>query len=179
VTTGAGPSSRITFDKLVGEAKGKYGSWPSGPRPNQEAVLRVVEEGSDRVAILATGAGKTLCYALPAAAVKATCKMVTLVFTMLRALIVQQVAQLNEKFGAGFAAHSLSSEPSPAKANDETRTKPDRLLSSSTFAETQRTTLVAGLPSSASIGAAITAESPKSKAPLPPDVAHDRTAHPF
>ncbi|KAJ1445800.1 hypothetical protein M885DRAFT_578621 [Pelagophyceae sp. CCMP2097] len=72
VTTGAGPSSRITFDKLVGEAKGKYGSWPSGPRPNQEAVLRVVEEGSDRVAILATGAGKTLCYALPAAAVKAT-----------------------------------------------------------------------------------------------------------
>jgi hypothetical protein len=96
VTTGAGPPSRTTFDKLVAEATVNYRPWPSAPRPYQEAVLRA-EEGFDCVAILTTGAGKTLCFALPA----------------------------------------------------------------------QRTTLVAPTPSSASIGAAITADSPKSKAPLP------------
>mmetsp|Transcript_28597 Transcript_28597/g.98698 ORF Transcript_28597/g.98698 Transcript_28597/m.98698 type:complete len:128 (+) Transcript_28597:678-1061(+) len=74
--------------------------------------------------------------------------MVTVVFTMLRALIVHQVAQLNKAFGLGFAAYSLSSEPGLAKADDELDDRGD--------------------DDGVIVLEAITAESPKSKAPLPP-----------
>jgi hypothetical protein len=80
-TSGDAPA-RTTFDAFVAAAKPTYGTWPSAPRPNQEAVLLAVEEGSDCVAILATGLGKTLCFALPAAAAKAKDNMVTVVITM-------------------------------------------------------------------------------------------------
>jgi RecQ family ATP-dependent DNA helicase len=62
-------------------------------RPGQESVCRAVFEGRDVLVVMPTGAGKSLCYQLPAIARAGT----ALVISPLIALMEDQVAKLNEK----------------------------------------------------------------------------------
>ncbi len=59
-------------------------------RPNQEAVCRAVTEGRDALLVMPTGAGKSLCYQLPAIARGGT----ALVVSPLIALMDDQAAKL-------------------------------------------------------------------------------------
>jgi RecQ family ATP-dependent DNA helicase len=59
-------------------------------RANQEAVCRAAVEGSDLLLVMPTGAGKSLCYQLPAIALGGT----ALVISPLIALMEDQVAKL-------------------------------------------------------------------------------------
>jgi len=63
-------------------------------RPHQEAVCRAVTEGSDVLLVMPTGAGKSLCYQLPALARGGT----ALVVSPLISLMEDQVAKL-QAFG--------------------------------------------------------------------------------
>src|SRR5689334_9846294 len=59
-------------------------------RPHQEDVCRAVAAGEDALVVMPTGAGKSLCYQLPAIARGGT----TLVISPLVALIEDQVYRL-------------------------------------------------------------------------------------
>ncbi|HME82422.1 MAG TPA: RecQ family ATP-dependent DNA helicase [Candidatus Eremiobacteraceae bacterium] len=61
-------------------------------QPGQEEVIRRVLEGKDTLAILATGAGKSLCYQLPALLLPGT----TVVVSPLIALMKDQIDMLAE-----------------------------------------------------------------------------------
>jgi ATP-dependent DNA helicase RecQ len=61
-------------------------------RPGQEDVIRSVMEGRDTLVILSTGAGKSLCYQLPALHLKGT----TVIVSPLIALMKDQVGKLRE-----------------------------------------------------------------------------------
>jgi len=71
-------------------------------RPGQEAVCRAVFEGQDVLVVMPTGAGKSLCYQLPAVARGGT----ALVISPLIALMEDQVAKLNEKGLCADRIHS-------------------------------------------------------------------------
>jgi len=58
--------------------------------PGQEEVIRRVLEGANTLAILATGAGKSLCYQLPAMLLPGT----TIVVSPLIALMKDQIDML-------------------------------------------------------------------------------------
>jgi ATP-dependent DNA helicase RecQ len=75
-------------------------------RPGQEAVIDAVLEGRDTLAVLPTGAGKSLCYQLPTRILGG----LTLVISPLIALMKDQVDSLNE---TGIAATFLNSSLSP------------------------------------------------------------------
>jgi ATP-dependent DNA helicase RecQ len=60
--------------------------------PGQEEVITRVMEGKDTLAILATGAGKSLCYQLPAMLLPGT----TVVVSPLIALMKDQLDMLAE-----------------------------------------------------------------------------------
>jgi RecQ family ATP-dependent DNA helicase len=62
-------------------------------RPGQEEVCRAVHTGRDALVVMPTGAGKSLCYQLPALARGGT----ALVISPLIALMEDQVAKLREK----------------------------------------------------------------------------------
>ena len=70
--------------------KGTFGL--SSFRPGQEEVIRHVVEGRDAVAIMPTGAGKSLCYQLPALHLPGT----TVVVSPLIALMKDQTDKLTE-----------------------------------------------------------------------------------
>ena len=70
--------------------KGTFGL--SSFRPGQEEVIRHVVEGRDTVAIMPTGAGKSLCYQLPALHLPGT----TVVVSPLIALMKDQTDKLAE-----------------------------------------------------------------------------------
>ncbi len=70
--------------------KGTFGL--SSFRPGQEEVIRHVVEGRDTVAIMPTGAGKSLCYQLPALHLPGT----TIVVSPLIALMKDQTDKLAE-----------------------------------------------------------------------------------
>ena len=63
----------------------------AGFRANQEAVCRAAIEGRDLLLVMPTGAGKSLCYQLPAIALGGT----ALVISPLIALMEDQVAKLS------------------------------------------------------------------------------------
>src|ERR1700709_836530 len=71
-------------------------------RTNQEAVCRAATDGRDVLLVMPTGAGKSLCYQLPAIARGGT----TLVISPLIALMEDQVAKLQER---GFAVERIHS----------------------------------------------------------------------
>jgi ATP-dependent DNA helicase RecQ len=76
---------------LVGLLRTTFGF--SGFRENQEAVCRSVTEGRDVLLVMPTGAGKSLCYQLPAVARGGT----ALVVSPLIALMDDQAGKLTEK----------------------------------------------------------------------------------
>ena len=71
-------------------------------RPGQEAVIRSVVSGTDTIAVMPTGAGKSLCYQLPAMHLPGT----TVVVSPLIALMKDQCDKLNE---LGMAARQINS----------------------------------------------------------------------
>jgi ATP-dependent DNA helicase RecQ len=71
-------------------------------RPGQEDVIRSVMEGRNTLAVMPTGAGKSLCYQLPALHLPGT----TLVVSPLIALMKDQVDKLA---GAGLDASQVNS----------------------------------------------------------------------
>ncbi|PKA11134.1 ATP-dependent DNA helicase RecQ [Leptospira meyeri] len=82
---------RVTLD-LRSELKTKFGF--SEFRPGQEEAIRSVLDGKDTLAILPTGAGKSLIYQLPAAIQK---NKLTLVISPLIALMKDQTESLLAK----------------------------------------------------------------------------------
>ncbi|MCF6273139.1 MAG: DNA helicase RecQ [Rhodobacteraceae bacterium] len=74
----------------------------SGFRPGQQEIVDAVSRGDDVLAILPTGAGKSLCFQLPALMRNG----VTVVISPLIALMRDQVASLQQ---AGVAAGALTS----------------------------------------------------------------------
>ena len=71
-------------------------------RPGQQAVIQSVMSGHDTLAIMPTGAGKSLCYQLPAVHLPGT----TVVVSPLIALMKDQCDKLNE---LGVAARQVNS----------------------------------------------------------------------
>ena len=71
-------------------------------RPGQEEVIRSVVSGRDTIAVMPTGAGKSLCYQLPALHLPGT----TIVVSPLIALMKDQCDKLNE---LGVAARQINS----------------------------------------------------------------------
>src|SRR5437016_11117448 len=77
-------------------------------RPGQEEIGRAVLDGENVLAVMPTGAGKSLCYQLPAI----TRPGLTLVVSPLIALMRDQVRALT---AAGVAAGSLNSSNDPSE----------------------------------------------------------------
>jgi ATP-dependent DNA helicase RecQ len=71
-------------------------------RPGQAEVIRLVLEGKNTLAIMPTGAGKSLCYQLPALHIPGT----TVIISPLISLMKDQVDKLE---GAGIEASQLNS----------------------------------------------------------------------
>src|SRR5882724_5093430 len=71
-------------------------------RPLQEDIMRSILAGSDTLALLPTGAGKSLCYQVPALAQEGLC----LVVSPLIALMKDQVETLRKKGITAFSIYS-------------------------------------------------------------------------
>jgi ATP-dependent DNA helicase RecQ len=80
-------------------------------RDGQEEVVRAVAAGEDTLVVMPTGAGKSLCYQLPALAIDGA----TLVVSPLIALMKDQVDSLQAR---GIAATCINSSVSPADRRD-------------------------------------------------------------
>ena len=80
-------------------------------RPGQESVINAVLEGRDILAVMPTGAGKSLCYQVPAMLLSG----ITLVISPLISLMQDQVKALNE---AGVDAAFINSSLSEKELND-------------------------------------------------------------
>lgn len=80
-------------------------------RPGQEEVIRSVLEGCDTLAVMPTGAGKSLCYQLPALHLAGT----TVIVSPLISLMKDQVDKLGE---AGVDAAQLNSSLSLRERNE-------------------------------------------------------------
>lgn len=87
-------------DELSFELKAHFGL--DAFRPGQREVIAAVLSGRNTVAVMPTGAGKSLCYQLPAMVLKG----VTVVVSPLIALMHDQVDQLNAR---GIAATFINS----------------------------------------------------------------------
>ena len=80
-------------------------------RPGQEDVIRAVMEGRDAIAVMPTGAGKSLCYQLPALHLPG----MTLVVSPLIALMKDQVDKLTD---LGIEASQVNSALSAQESDD-------------------------------------------------------------
>ncbi len=94
----------LTDDQLLRALRDRFGH-PSF-RPGQLEVLRAVLEGRPTLAIMPTGAGKSLCYQLPSLALDG----VTLVVSPLVALMKDQVDALSHRGIPAAYVNSLQSE---------------------------------------------------------------------
>jgi ATP-dependent DNA helicase RecQ len=114
-------------------------------RPGQEAIIASILDGHDTVGILPTGAGKSLCYQIPALLLHGT----TLVVSPLIALMKDQTDKLVEM---GLAVSSVNSTLTRAEETEHldrivreraefVLTTPERLVTPE-FAETLRQTAV-------------------------------------
>jgi len=83
-------------------------------RPGQEAVIRSIVEGRDTIAVMPTGAGKSLCYQLPALHLPGT----TVVVSPLIALMKDQTDKLN---ALGVKARQVNSAIDAAELRDSLR----------------------------------------------------------
>jgi ATP-dependent DNA helicase RecQ len=83
-------------------------------RPGQESVIRSIVQGHDTIAVMPTGAGKSLCYQLPALHLPG----ITLVVSPLIALMKDQADKLGER---GVDAASVNSKLSAAERRDAMR----------------------------------------------------------
>lgn len=93
-------------------------------RTGQQQAAEAVLEGRDVVAVMPTGAGKSLCYQLPAALLEGT----TLVVSPLIALMKDQVDALRQRGYPAAAIHSGLSGPERFAAEDAFRKGQLRLL---------------------------------------------------
>ncbi|MDR5773775.1 MULTISPECIES: ATP-dependent DNA helicase RecQ [unclassified Caballeronia] len=80
-------------------------------RPGQEEVIRSVLDGADTLAVMPTGAGKSLCYQLPALQFEG----MTIVVSPLISLMRDQAAKLAE---AGVATRVLNSTLKASEARE-------------------------------------------------------------
>ena len=80
-------------------------------RQGQESVINAILEGRDILAVMPTGAGKSLCYQVPAMLLSG----ITLVISPLISLMQDQVKALNE---AGVDAAFINSSLSEKELND-------------------------------------------------------------
>ena len=83
-------------------------------RPGQEELIDFILGGNDVVGIMPTGAGKSLCYQVPALMFKG----ITLVISPLIALMKDQVGALTQ---AGVAAAAINSSLSPGEMDEVIR----------------------------------------------------------
>jgi ATP-dependent DNA helicase RecQ len=95
-----------TDDALLGALRKTFGH--AQFRPGQLGVVRSVLGGTPTLAVMPTGAGKSLCYQLPAALLEGT----TLVVSPLLALMKDQVDRLRR---AGVAAAFINSSQTEAE----------------------------------------------------------------
>ena len=112
---GAPPRPRPELDKdldLLKKLKDSFGF--DSFRPGQEEVIRAVLAGRDCLAVMPTGAGKSLTYQLPARLLGGT----TLVISPLIALMKDQVDALQD---AGIRATFLNSSLEPGERMDRIR----------------------------------------------------------
>src|SRR5258708_4032322 len=72
-------------------------------RPLQEEIIRSVLSGADTLALLPTGAGKSLCYQVPALALE---EGLCLIVSPLIALMKDQVESLRKKGITAFSIYS-------------------------------------------------------------------------
>jgi ATP-dependent DNA helicase RecQ len=95
--------------------KGTFGL--SSYRPGQQEVIQSIVGGRDTVAIMPTGAGKSLCYQLPALHLPGT----TVVVSPLIALMKDQADKLTELNVSARAVNSTVSAADLQKTMDEVR----------------------------------------------------------
>ena len=88
-------------------------------RPGQEDVIRSIVAGHDTVAVMPTGAGKSLCYQLPALHLPGT----TVVVSPLIALMKDQCDKLNE---LGVTARQVNSTIKESDITRDSRSNPQR-----------------------------------------------------
>ena len=94
-------------------------------RPGQGKLIRDILEGRDAFGIIPTGAGKSLCYQLPATLLNG----LTLVVSPLLALMNEQVEKAKEMGISAMAFGGIAEGPSPKFGISETRgTTRDQVL---------------------------------------------------
>jgi len=94
-------------------------------RPGQGKLIRDILEGHDAFGIIPTGAGKSLCYQLPATLLNG----LTLVVSPLLALMNEQVEKAKEMGISAMAFGGIAEGPSPKFGISETRgTTRDQVL---------------------------------------------------
>lgn len=105
-------------------------------RPGQRAAIEAALAGRDAVVVLPTGAGKSLCYQVPAVARRAQGLGPTLVVSPLIALMDDQVLALRERGVAAVALHGAQPGGSWRQLRAQARTcaliyvSPEKLKSS-------------------------------------------------
>ena len=91
-------------------------------RPVQKQVVEAAMAGGNLLAILPTGAGKSLCYQVPALSRYAKTGALTVVISPLVALMADQVAGLERRgISAGVTVNGMLSMPERADALDRVR----------------------------------------------------------